>query len=67
MGELTAYSELGMEYIDYVRVVIRANELRAFDRVRLRPVREVQAGGEPATARSGRVRLAGMTAGARPR
>jgi Bax protein len=36
MGELTAYSELGHEYIDYIRVVIRANDLQAFDRTRLR-------------------------------
>lgn len=51
MGELTAYSELGMEYIDYVRVVIRANDLQAFDRVRLRPVREAQTGSEPESGR----------------
>jgi Bax protein len=43
MGELTAYSELGHEYIDYIRVVIRANDLQTFDRIRLRAPDDAEA------------------------
>ena len=35
IGELHAYSELGGTYIDYVRQIIRANELQALDGSRL--------------------------------
>ena len=35
IGELLAYSELGGTYIDYVRQIIRANELQAFDESQL--------------------------------
>jgi len=37
IGQLLRYSELGMQYINYVRNIIRENQLSDFDRARLSP------------------------------
>lgn len=37
IGQLLRYSQLGMQYINYVRNIIRENQLEDFDRARLSP------------------------------